>query len=92
MRVLGTPSGRGMVLIDGAEAGSANYDMTVFQEQTFKSAEGTLEADMDVLSKAFSASKTQLQLRNGDLVNIIVTEFNGMRDASFKVSGPVPGY
>lgn len=91
MRVLGNPAGTGSIMIEGVEAGPAEYDMTVVQGDTWKSADGTIEADMLLLMKAQSARKTQLKMRNGT-VDIILTNVDSTGHGTFQVSGPVPGF
>ncbi|MDO8978793.1 MAG: hypothetical protein Q7V17_06130 [Afipia sp.] len=78
-------------MIEGVEAGPAEYDMTVVQGDTWKSADGTIEADMLLLMKAQSARKTQLKMRNGT-VDIILTNVDSTGHGTFQVSGPVPGF
>ncbi|MCK1322932.1 hypothetical protein IVB08_06485 [Bradyrhizobium sp. 173] len=91
MHVLGNLTGKGILMVDGAAKGEVSYDISVFQSASSKSASGSIEGDMGVLFEGFTAGKSQLRLRDGQVIDIILSEVTG-EDATIKVSGPLPGF
>ncbi|WP_445215749.1 hypothetical protein ACKWRH_25370 [Bradyrhizobium sp. Pa8] len=91
MHVLGHLNGKGILMVNGTAKGEVSYDISVFQSASSKSASGSLQGDMDVLFEVFTAGKSQLRLRDGQVIDIILSEVTG-EDATIKVSGPVPGF
>jgi hypothetical protein len=55
-------TGKGIVVADGADQGEADYDIDVFHDGAMKSADGTIEGDIDMLEKAQSSRAAQLRL------------------------------
>ncbi|MGJ4932179.1 hypothetical protein ACQR1I_35420 [Bradyrhizobium sp. HKCCYLS2038] len=91
MQVIGHLTDKGILMIDGAAKGEVTYDITVYQDKSFKSAAGTLEGSMNVIVDAFNAGKPQLRLHDGQVIDIILRETRG-EHATIQVSGPISGF
>lgn len=90
MAILGSLNGQGHVVIDGRKEGPFSYSLIVNQTDGTKSAAGELTGNMMPLYGTFGRDAV-MELSQGKTINIVIDTVDAV-GATFKVSGPVPGY
>ena len=87
MRQLGTLTGQGVLVTDGAESPVASK-IAVWQDQR---ADGTVQGNHAALLASFNATEQRLRLSSGEELKIVMTRVES-EEAEIDISGPVPGY
>ena len=90
MRQLGTLTGQGVLVTDGAES-RVTYRIVVWQDRGAKRVDGTVQGNPDALFSSFNATEQTLRLSSGEELKIIVTRVES-GEAEIEINGPVPGY
>jgi hypothetical protein len=67
--------GKGILLVRGAEHSPVEYEITVFEVDTVRRAEGWVEAGLGVLAYAQSSTGAQLKLNDGHALEVSVGSF-----------------
>ena len=94
MKHLGTIEGIGRLIANSEDVCAVSYSIRVYDKGQFKHriANGTLEMDMSELLETWNAMAVfAIKLDDGNEVSINITKLTN-RGATFKVSGPVPGF
>lgn len=89
---LGTLEGNGRIKTEHGDQGSAYYHLTVFQRGSIKSREGSLQTSGLTVMQCFDHKEHVLVLEDEREVRIVLTRSSLNGAASFKASGPVPGF
>jgi hypothetical protein len=105
MAHLGTYGGTGRVVVNGADIGSANYEIDVYRDDIpagdfqdpratvpgLKTARGRIEADPSLIGQVQTARVGTLRLGTGDSFDFLITRWALMsRHADITVTGPIP--
>ncbi|HWU54824.1 MAG TPA: hypothetical protein VN175_04930 [Rhizomicrobium sp.] len=92
MHHLGSRTGTG-ILFDrsGHELGAAAFSLDVFEHRGLRDGKGTLTASAETLAKVFGKDGVRLQYGEG-LEFRLVVDHMGSGAATFKTSGPIPGF
>ena len=88
---LGTLHGQGTLLVqDGLRLGQVIYEIDGYVEGKVKSASGQIEADIQILDKAFRAEEATIVLETRRYIDIVVSDPRGERSAEVRVKGAFP--
>jgi hypothetical protein len=90
MDVIANFVGVGTVVVEGKDAGSARYEIVVKQGGNWQCAEGTISADMKLLSVISGTGSCTLILETGEAVTALVENWVPGTEAAFAVIGEYP--
>jgi hypothetical protein len=91
MSFLGSLQGTGRILVNGKHIGEAEYEITVFQEDTSQEAYGSLLGETKILQTAFESSAPELVLETGETIRFTITDWR-VGTATIVIYSPVPGF
>lgn len=89
MGLLGTLSGRGVLLSKGQPDCEVDYRLDIFTRGAIRDGSGQLQAISGDLFSHYSADSNTLRLKDGRSVDIVIDRMD-VAGASFKTTGPVP--
>jgi hypothetical protein len=97
MEHLGSIVGSGELYERNELLGPAKYRIDIWRQPgpgKMREANGLIEADRQILLRAFDAVETTLVLEDGKKVTVLVVGIEGFMpdQASIAISGPVPGF
>lgn len=90
MQQLGTLTGQGVLIIDGAES-PVTYRIVVWHGRGKKDANGTVQGNPVALWASYNAREQRLRLSSGEELKIIMTRVES-EEAEIEIITPVPGY